>query len=196
MKSTKKIKIDDTIYMANTDYRYAIKCNKIAIDDTIGDLERALAIICTIFGPQGLDNKSHYEKLLNWITSYLACGKEIEKNNTPDMDYIQDWDYIVASFQSDYGINLEEIDMDWYRFNNLINGLSNSDIGNCCILNRVRNLRNFDLSTITDSKEKEKIRKAKKEVALKKNIKAKTNRATFEQKESAKEFYQELFRKE
>lgn len=63
-----------------------------------------------------------------------------------------------------------------------MNGLSNSEMGNCCVLNRVRNLRNFDVSTIKDSKERQKIAKAKESVALKKY--KKENNLTKEQEES------------
>jgi hypothetical protein len=183
MKCKKKIQIGDTIYTANTSYKTAIKCNEIATDEHIGDFERALAIICTVFGDKALDRPEHHEKLLKWIQNFLSCGKEIKKNNEePDMDYIEDMDYIITSFQSDYGINLDEEDMDWRRFNNLIEGLSNSEFGNCCVLNRIRNLRNYDVSQIKDKKERNKVIEAKKRVALKKN--KKENHLTSEQEKS------------
>lgn len=183
MKCEKKIQIGDTIYTANTSYKTAIKCNEIATDENIGDFERALAIICTMFGDEALDRPEHHEKLLKWIQNYLSCGKEIKKNNEePDMDYVEDMDYIITSFQSDYGINLDEEDMDWRRFNYLIEGLSNSEFGNCCVLNRIRNLRNYDVSQIKDKKERNKVIEAKKRVALKKN--KKENHLTSEQEKS------------
>lgn len=183
MSCIKKIKIDDTIYEANTDFRIAIKCNQIAQDETIGDFERVLGIICTMFGPETLDNTDHYEKLLKWALNYLSCGKEIETTNEkPDMDYVEDMEYIEASFMSDYQIDLENTEMDWQKFNKLINGLSNSEMGNCCVLNRIRNLRNYDVKDIKDRKEREKILKAKEMVALKKY--KKENHLTKEQEES------------
>lgn len=183
MKCEKKVQIGDTIYTANTSYKTAIKCNEIATDEHIGDFERALAIICTMFGDEALDRPEHHEKLLKWIQNYLSCGKEIKPSHEePDMDYIEDMDYIITSFQSDYGINLDEEDMDWQRFNSLIEGLSNSEFGNCCVLNRIRNLRNYDVSQIKDKKERNKVIEAKKRVALKKN--KKENHLTSEQEKS------------
>lgn len=183
MACIKKIQIEDTIYEANTDFRIAIKCSEIAQDDTIGDFERVLGIICTMFGEKALDNPSHYEKLLKWALNYLSCGQEvIDNKEQPDMDYVEDMEYIEASFMSDYHIDLENEDMDWHKFNKLMNGLSNSELGNCCVLNRIRNLRNFDVSTIKDSKERQKIAKAKEQVALKKY--KKENHLTKEQEES------------
>ena len=181
----KKIQIEDTVYTADTDFRTAIKCNEIATDKKIGDYERVLGIICTMFGTDAINNPMHYEKLLKWALNYLSCGKEIESTDTPDMDYTEDMEYIEASFMSDYQIDLENTEMDWHKFNKLINGLSNSELGNCCVLNRVRNLRNYDVSEIKDAKEREKILKAKESVALKKY--KKENNLTEEQEKSMEE---------
>lgn len=182
--------IDNERYDIDTDFRTAIECNRIAEDETIGDYERALAIIYTLFGDKGIDTPQHYEKLLKVAKNYLSCGKKVEvnQNEKPDMDYIQDYDYIEASFMSDYHIDLSNEKMHWWKFNKLMNGLSNSELGNCCVLNRVRNLRNFDTKDIKDAKEKQKIEEAKRQVALKKNKKQPTN----EQIESAKKFYEAL----
>lgn len=193
MSCIKKIQIDDTIYEANTDFRIAIKCNEIAQDKTIGDFERSLGIICTMFGGDGLNNPDHYEKLLKWVLKYLSCGKEIKNTEEqPDMDYVEDMEYIEASFMSDYQIDLENTEMDWQKFNKLINGLSNSEFGNCCVLNRVRNLRNFDIKEIKDTKERDKIIKAKEQVALKKYKKEKEVKLTEKQQQSVDEFYKAL----
>ena len=183
MKLTKKIKIGDDIYTARTSYKVALRCNQIAEDTTIDDYERALGIICTLFGNDGLKNPNHYERLLLWAQDYLSCGKQVEDvEDERDFDYQEDFDYIVTSFQSDYGINLDEQDMEWRRFYNLLNGLSNSELGNCCVLNRVRNLRTFDASIIKDNKERQKIINSQKMVELKKY--KKENHLTKEQEES------------
>jgi hypothetical protein len=183
MPCIKKIQIEDTIYEANIDFRIAIRCNEIAQDKTIGDFERVLGIICTMFGEDGINNPNHYEKLLKWALNYLSCGEEIvDTHEQPDMDYVEDMEYIEASFMSDYHIDLENEEMDWHKFNKLMNGLSNSEFGNCCVLNRVRNLRNYDVSEIKDNKERQKIAKAKESVALKKY--KKENNLTKEQEES------------
>lgn len=172
MNNPEYVKIGNKKYKINTDFRVAIKCNKIAQDEKIGDYERSLAIIYLLFGDNGLNDEDNYEKLLELAKKYLSCGKEIEQTNEePDMDFEEDYDYIKTSFRSDYGINLDNEKMHWWEFFNLINGLSNSELGNCCILNRIRNLRNFDESKIEDAKERQKIHKAKQQVALKKNKK-------------------------
>ena len=185
-------KIDDKVYPINTDFRAAIECNRIAEDESINDLERALAIIYTLFGEEGINTPDHYEQLLEIAKKYLLCGKEFdeETNEKPDMDFIQDMDYIEASFMSDYHIDLTETKMHWWKFYNLMNGLSNSELGNCCVLNRIRNLRNYDVSEIKDARERDKIIKAKNQVALRKQ--EKEVKLTEEQQKSVDEFYKAL----
>jgi len=184
MACIKKIQIEDTIYEANVDFRNAIRCNEIAQDETIGDFERVLGIICTMFGADALNNPSHYEKLLKWTLNYLSCGQEIvDTHEQPDMDYVEDEKYIKSSFKYDYNYNPYEMEyLSWEDFYNDLNNLSNSEFGNCCVLNRIRNLRNYDVSQIKDAKERQKIAKAKEIVALKKY--KKENHLTKEQEES------------
>lgn len=188
----KKIKIEDTIYVANTDFRIAIKCNQIAEDETISKYERPLAIIYLVFGEKGLENSDHYQALIDWYIKYLSCGKnKTTGNEKKDMDYEEDKGLIESSFKYDYKYNPYNMEfLSWEEFFNDLNNLSNSEFGNCCVLNRVRNLRNFDVSTIKDQKEKQKIIKAKQQVELKKN-KVKKQK-TEKQKESAKKFLEAL----
>ena len=183
------VKIDDKKYKINTDFRTAIQCQDIATDETISDYERALAIVYKLFGDEGINTPQHYEKLLELAIKYLSCGKEVDMkdNEDPDMDFTQDMDYIEASFMSDYNIDLTNTEMHWWKFYNLINGLSNSEMGNCCVLNRVRNLRTYDTKDIKDPKELEKIKKAKQQVALKKRVVKKN--LTTEQQKNIDNFY-------
>ena len=160
-------------YKINTDFRVAIECNEIALDDSIGEYERALAVIYKLFGDEGLNDYENHERLLELGRVFLACGKEIDTNSgeEADMDFVQDMDYIEASFMSDYSIDLTNVEMHWWKFFNLMNGLSNSEMGNCCVLNRVRNLRTYDTKDIKDQKQLAKIEEAKRKVALKKRVK-------------------------
>lgn len=192
MDYPKYVKIGEKKYKINTDFRVAIECQEIALDDSIGDFERALAIIYKLFGDDGLDDSNNYEKLLELAQKYLSCGKEVDNKTSeePDMDFIQDMPYIKASFRSDYNINLDDEKMHWWEFYNLINGLSNSEMGNCCVLNRIRNLRTFDTKDIKDPKELDKINEAKKQVALKKREVKKE--LTYEQKRNIDNFYEKI----
>lgn len=187
------VDIEGKLYKINTDFRIAIECQKVAEDKNIGDYERALAIIYLLFGDTGIDSVKDYDKLLELGKKYLLCNEEYDQksNEKPDMDYEQDMPYIEASFQSDYGIWLPDIEMHWWKFNRLINGLSNSEMGNCCILNRVRNLRNYDAKQIKDNKERKKIIDAQKRVELKRKV-----NLTDKQRESVRNLMKDLGIKE
>ena len=185
MNNPEYVKIGDKKYKINTDFRVAIECNNIAQDDSIGDTERSLAIIYKLFGDKGLNNSQDWDKLLELAIKYLTLNKDtsgIDNNTEIDMDFNEDMDYIEASFMSDYRIDLTTEKMHYWKFYNLLEGLSNSEIGNCCVLNRVRNLRTFDLSQIKDNKERERLAKAKEMVALKST--KKEVKLTKEQEES------------
>lgn len=192
MNPPEYVEIDEKKYKINTDFRIAIACNQIALDDSIDNEERALAIIYKLYGENGLKDFENHQKLLELAQKYLSCGKKLENiKEKPDMDYVEDMDYIEASFMSDYQIDLTSTQMHWWKFNNLINGLSNSEMGNCCVLNRIRNLRNYDLKDIKDPKERQRIMKAKEQVALKRYKKPR-KQPTEEQKKNRDEFLRAL----
>lgn len=193
MKYPEYVVIDNEEYKINTDFRVAIECNEIAEDDSIGDYERSLAIIYKLFGEKGLNASQHYAKLIEYARKYFLCGKEEEKkkkNKQPDMDFVEDMDYIEASFMSDYRIDLAESNMHFWKFMKLMSGLSNSELGDCCILNRIRNFRNLDPKKIKNSKDRQEVIDLQKEIALKKYQKKKG--PTQKQKESARELYERL----
>lgn len=163
-------KVNGKTYKINTDFRVAIECNEIALDKSINDFERSLAIIYKLFGEEGLNDFENHEKLQEIALKFLSCNKETPKDTSePDMDYIEDEGYIRSSFKYDYKYDpYEKKYIHWWEFYNDLCNLSNSEMGSCCILSRIRNIRNYDLKTITDAKEREKMRKAKESVALKK----------------------------
>lgn len=158
-------KVGTNKYKINTDFRVALRCNKIA-ESNIQDEERALAIIYLLFGEKGLNASNDWEDLMKIGLKYLRCNKEQTNNddNEVDMDFEQDWEYIRTSFFYDYGKKIgPKTYMHWWEFYNLLCGLSDK-----CVLSRVRFVRTFDISNIKDEKEKAKWIKQKEQVALKK----------------------------
>lgn len=172
-------------YKINTDFRIALECEKIAKDEFVGEYERALAIIYKLFGEEGLNSSQDHEKLLEMAIKYLKCGKEVEYNSNeePNMDYEQDRGYIKASFFSDYKVAdvFSKKYMHWWDFCDYLNGLTED-----CVLNRVRYIRDYDISDVKDPKERKKWLEQKESVALKKQKKEPTEK----QKESANKFYE------
>lgn len=154
--------VNNKKYKINTDFRVALKCNEVA-ESNVSEEERALAIIYLLFGEKGLSNSDDWEGLLKIATKYLNIKKE---NNSEEkeanMSFEEDWGYIQASFFSDYNIDLSKTKMHWWQFFDLLCGLTEK-----CVFNRVRFVRDFDISQIKDSKERERWIEQKKQVALK-----------------------------
>lgn len=183
MRYPEYAKVGDKLYKINTDFKTAIECQNVA-QSNVRNEERALAIIYLLFGDDGLDNPQDYEELLKKAMYFLSCGKEVEQSQDIDMDFSQDESYIKASFYTDYGIpDIYETNMHWWEFTDLMNGLKDD-----CVLNRVREIRTYDVSGIKDSKALNQILKQKASVALKK----KEPEMTEEQIESSNRFYEAL----
>lgn len=196
MNKPEYVKIDDELYKINTDFRVAIECNNIARDENIGDYERALAIIYKLFGEKGLDCKSQNE-LIEKGLKYLSLGKEqngvkSQPQDKYELDFNKCIGLIKSSFKFDYKYDPYELDyLHWYDFYNDLENLSSSDLGNCCIYNRINNILHQDETKIKDNKERNKLKEIKEElrkeycIELKKEI-------TKQQEESAKAFYKSL----
>lgn len=157
-------KIDNKQYRINTDYKVALKCIDVAESTNVTDEERGLAIIFLLFGEKGLNDANNWERLLKVALKYLRCNQEETDGNIEEknMDFKQDWGYIRTSFFYDYKIDLDVTSLHWWSFYEKTCGLSEK-----CILNRIRFLRDFDVSQIKDITEKEKWIKQKQQVALK-----------------------------
>lgn len=192
------VEIDNKKYKINTDFRVALECNRIAEDNTIGDLERALAIIYTLFSDEGINTPDHYEKLLELAQKYLLCGESVDefsrqrKNNTNDLDFNKCEGLIKSSFKYDYQYDPYSKDyLHWYEFNNDLMNLSTSEFGNCCVLNRVLETLNRKPSDIKDTKSKNDLVKSQNELRKRYCIEHKKN-ITKEQRQSAENFFKAL----
>ena len=170
MRNPTKVKVKNKIYPINSDFRVVIECNEISQDSSIGDYERALAIIYKLFGEDALEDSENLEELLDKAKRFISCDNEIEDTDKePDMDFKEDEGLIKSSFKFDYQYDPYSLEyLHWWDFYNDLNNLSNSEFGSCCILNRIRNLRNYDVSEIKDSKKRQEIMELKEKYALKK----------------------------
>ena len=196
MNNPQYVKVDNKLYKINTDFRVALECNKIAEDENIGNLERAMAIIYKLFGEDGLDCENQ-NKLLELGMKYLLLGRE-EKSlkNEPRDKYELDFNkcigLIKASFKFDYKYDPYELEyLHWYDFYNDLESLSTSEFGNCCILNRIVSILEQEPKEIKDSKQRQKLIDAQK-LLKEKYCKKQEKEMTKEQEESARAFYKSL----
>ena len=189
------VKVNNELYKINTDFRIALECNKIAEDKDIGDYERSLAIIYKLFGEKGLDCENQ-NKLIELAVKYLLLGKEEKdfKNNSGvkyELDFNKCEGLIKSSFKFDYGYDpYEKEHIHWWTFYNDLENLSNSELGTCCVLNRVAEIINMDTSKLK-GKEAIKIREVQKELR-KKYCKENKKELTKEEKEKVGNLYKQL----
>ena len=196
MNNPKYVSVDNELYEINTDFRIALECETIAQDASIGDIERAMAIIYKLFGEKGLDCKNQ-NKLLELAMKYLLLGEDKKSlKNEPHENYELDFNkcigLIKASFKFDYNYDPYELEyLHWYDFYNDLQSLSTSEFGNCCILNRIISILNQDVKEIKDNKQRQKLIDAQK-MLKQKYCKEEKVEMTKEQEESAKAFYKSL----
>ena len=157
-----KMEANGHIYPINTDYRYALACLKAINDNEITERERYIAIQTILLGENVLEEDEIV--LQNKIALYLRCGKEENTSvDEIDMDYFQDESLIRTSIKQVYhGFDINKEYLHWYEYNELISGLTEE-----CLLNKVRDLRSYDLSEEKDEKRRQKIFEAQQRVALK-----------------------------
>ena len=156
--------IDGEEYKINTDFNVALRCFEVVEDDEITDTERTLAVLFLLYG---FIPDHHLDEFLDKASLFLQCGVKNDNpsSNERDIDLNADRCYINASFMSDYKIDLSQTKMHYWMFVDLLKGLTEH-----CILSRVREIRNYDISDIKDAKIRNKILKAQESVALPKKF--------------------------
>lgn len=175
-----KMEVNGVVYDIDTNYKTALACFKAINDGNLKDLERAIVVVSLLLGKDvPLEDT---QEALQKCAVYLRCGNEENPNiDDIDMDYFQDEKAIRTSIRQCYHIDLnKEENVHWWEYNELIEGLTEETL-----LSKIREIRNWDLSDEKDPKARQRIKKAKEQVALKKREAPLTD----EEKENIKEFY-------
>ena len=183
MSNPEYARVNNKLYKINTDFQVALECEKV-VRSNVSKQEQSLAVLYLLFGDEGLNNPKDWQELMNVGCKYLLCNKEPEEDDgSKTIDYEQDKSYIKASFFTDYGIpNIYNEHMHWWDFCDYMNGLTEN-----CVLNRVRYVREYDISKL-EGKELQEWKKRKKAVELKHEEKE----ATEEQQKASDEFYKSI----
>lgn len=164
MKYPEYAEVKGVQYKINTDYRVALRCFEVIEDNKISDEERAFAVVYLLFGDVP---HNHMEDFLRIAGMYLRCGEPENTQETAerDIDFSADEKYIIASFMSDYKIDLPSTDMHFWQYIQLIQGFTER-----AVMSRVRDIRNYDLNELKDPKARANMIKAKEAVALPKKF--------------------------
>lgn len=155
-----------------TDFREYLKLIDLLKDEEVDTMSKANLIMQWFLDDPGEDFSECLQALSDFVTNYR--GQEIKKNlqekddlgdekqHNPVISYTQDAPYIISGFQECYGIDLLGIPyMHWWKFQMLIDGMNEE-----CELKKRMNYRNIDLNKIQDKKERERIRKVQKQIAI------------------------------
>ena len=136
-------------------------------------------------------------RLLELGLQYLSFGevqKSVKTNshNENELDFIKCKGLIKSSFKFDYKYDPYELEyLHWYDFYNDLENLSTSEFGNCCILNRIIGILNYDVSKIKDNKDRNDLFKLQKQLREKYCVIDEVV-LTQEQEKSADAFYKSL----
>ena len=197
MNKPEYVKVDNKLFHINTDFRVALECNRIALDENISDVERPLAILYKLFGEAGLDCENK-NKLLELGMKYITLGEEqknpkMQSDEKFEIDFDKCKGLIASSFMYDYKYNPYEKEyLHWYDFYNDLENLSSSELGSCCILNRIISILDRDASKIKDNKDRQKLIDTQNLLKERYCRNAQIKKITKEQEESSKEFYKQF----
>ncbi len=109
-------------------------------DKVLSDMQK-LDIACRLLLVGRIKlNESDKVGIINLIFETIISSKKNDTDNTKSFDFLQDSQYIYASFMYDYGIDLfqQQAKLHWWKFIALFNSLSESSKMSQIISIRIR----------------------------------------------------------
>lgn len=163
-KTPDTITVSGVEYKINSDFRVWIKFELILtnqIDDTLS-AEVLAEIQRLIFKEPCSMNEETVEAILN----FYRCGKPPEKHSGGGSDeavFSYDFDdgYIYAAFMEQYGIDLNDVNLHWWKFRALFQSL-NAD----CMFVKILGYRSMSITSKMSTAERNFYQKMKKLYAL------------------------------
>lgn len=156
-----KLNIGGAECLVNSDFRTVLRCYEVQGGANKLDPGKLSEILRLFYPKVRRFSEEHVDKMF-W---FFACGREKEKkkfprkvaglNNKQPFDFETDADLIYAGFMQQYGIDLQEEDMHWWKFMILLENL-----GADTRLQKVMEYRTIDTSSKNLSKEQRKFLKA------------------------------------
>lgn len=155
------IHIGGVDYPINQGWQIGLEAIDVIEDANLSDVERAIQLVVLILGDVP-DEVLLAQETLDKVVKYLECeNKPAKKNQQKAMDYKQDLYAIWSSIKAHYNIDIFKDDVNWYELNHMIEGLPEKS----ALMERVK-IRTYDMSEVTDPKQRRKIREAQKAFAL------------------------------
>lgn len=148
----------------NTDFRVSILFELLMQERNISKKSKIIQSI-KLYYPN-LDEITDYSKAIDDILWFYRCGKELansikNSNNKEKLNQIYSYEfddnYIYSAFLQQYNIDLQEVNLHWWKFKAMFDGLSKDTK-----IVEIMGYRATDLSKIKDKEEKARIKKLKK----------------------------------
>lgn len=157
------VNLDGEEYRINTDFRIWIKIEHLFFDSSLSMEQRlaeALVLAYPILPP---NPDSAIEGILRFYSG--GQNKEYQKEDgiskLPSYDLVEDFDLVWGAFKSEFGIDLTEESMHWWKFRALLASLSED-----CRFLKIVGYRSVDLGSIKDKQTREFYMKMKKRFSL------------------------------
>lgn len=147
-------------YPIKTDFKVWLKFHEIVTDKSKSPAEKFTdAVLCCFDSQKCKKLPDSYSDTMSLLFDFFAGmpkEKKAVKSAEKVFDFTEDSEYIFASFFQEYGIDLSESSMHWYKFLALLGGLSENSQ-----LKRAIAWRSINLSDIEDPKRRNFYRKMK-----------------------------------
>ena len=121
------VSVDGDDYSINTDFRIGIMFEQLMLDNSMENEDKLLAALQMYFGA---DIPQNIEAAVDALLWFYRCGEDdfgvTESKHTSEkkiFDYDFDAPYIYAAFLEQYGIDLQDAPLHWWKFRALFKAL-------------------------------------------------------------------------
>lgn len=151
------VEADGEICFLKTDFKNWIKFEIIVTDGNLSGEQKLLAILPLCFRKLPRSPETAVKACIKFYGGGEAPKSRAAGKGRPLYSFVYDGDLVFSAFMSQYGIDLCNASMHWYKFRALFKGL-NPDTK----LAEVMHIRGIDLSEIKDGDLRRKYRELKK----------------------------------
>ena len=162
MHICESVNIGGREYKINTDFRVWIEIERLLFEKSTNDEERLAKILVSAYPVLPPDPIEAIEKIIWFYSGGEICEKESgQAPKAPVYDLQEDFDYVWGAFKGEFGIDLTNEKMHWWKFRVLLGCLSDE-----CFFSKVVGYRSMDLSLIKDKEQRRFFERMKKRFRL------------------------------
>lgn len=114
------ITVEGRAYLLNTDYRYWLRF----IRDLSESMKSKSDFDVSYLFAEDMPSYIDVALLMEWAQPPKKIPRQLEKSDVIAFDFDIDADLIYSAFMQQYGIDLIDTDMHWYKFLALMQGIS------------------------------------------------------------------------